>query len=221
MKTLDHMRLYDLAGCRVCLEPNLKPNEQVCFRCKDGRSFERLLSLGIYVTYPSYQELFGRHRFHYIGHQIRYMKPYKSGRIRLCSIQEKERIGEITARLLAWLIREKGVDLTEYKTIIPVPSYYEENQVNYFGVPLSSLLNINYEPNSLIRTSPMKKTYKVSTSPAGLKNQSVILLDDVYKRGETKDKCSNLLKTLGVTKILVVVLGRTVNKEWWGDDDFG
>ncbi len=221
MSQSKYIRLYDLKGCLRCLEPNVNPIIGFCNKCLNERSFNRVISLGIYTAYGSYQKKFGRERWSNLCHYIIYMKPVKPAKTPFCDIKTKETYGQITARLLEWLLHEKRIDLNEYKTIIPIPSYYAENQIDYFGIPLSNILDISYESKSLIRKSPDEKIFEISPNHANLENKSVILLDDVYTAGETKEICSNLLRNIGINYIIILVLARTVEIIWWGNDDIG
>ncbi len=222
MKKQNELRLYDLNGCKICLEPNIKHGtESICRRCVNGRSFDKLYSLGIYTRYESYSNKFGRGKWSNICSKIRCMKPDKPNRKPTCNKEQKKRIGEIVGRLFAWWILDKKIEIEKYKTCIPVPSFYPKNQMNYFGFPFTDSLKIIFKHDVLKRISPSEKDYAIATNSGDLEDEYVILLDDVYKRGETKEKCSKLLKGLGVAKVLVLVLARTVEIGWWGNKHLG
>jgi len=130
-------------------------------------------------------------------------------------------LGEWYAEELRNLVIIKSVD-----QIIPVPLHKKKlrergyNQVTLFGQALSDGLNINYNPNLLIRNryskTQSKKTFLNRSD--GIEtifdviftekdhNKHFLLVDDVITTGSTLEACSRALLKIPGAKISVVCM---------------
>lgn len=211
MKDEKRLRLFDLAACPVCLDP--KTEGEICQECQRGRSFTKVASLSIYKPKDRYYAS-------NISEIVTKMKPQKPDRPyqNPWTHKKKEVEGKILAHLLAWFVKEKSsaIGLNNISHIVPIPSKYEHNQVNYFGYPLKKLLDVKYQ-DFLKRDSynNFGHSYPSLISRRPLEDQDVMLLDDIYTNGSTKETCARLLKQIGAKEIFVLVLGRTIPPEYW------
>ncbi|MHA1312841.1 MAG: ComF family protein [Candidatus Helarchaeota archaeon] len=205
------LRLYDLKGCPICLDS--KTNGKTCPKCKNGRAFHHVESLSIYLPGKDAQ-------YSEMSKIILQMKPKKPDKPwqKPWSREEKSNQGKILARLLEWYIKNKSttIDLNSITCMTSVPSKYPDNQVEYFGYPLKDRLNIEY-PNYLGRTpnDQYELAYRDLISERPLENKDVLLLDDTYTDGKTKETCCRFLKQIGARKIVILVLGRTIPPQNW------
>lgn len=112
---------------------------------------------------------------------------------------------------------------TNYDYIIPIPISKKNkyirgyNQAELIANTISKKINvvvnnkILYQNNSvnsqhfLNKTQRSKNILKYCSYNVNLSNKNVILCDDVITTGNTINRCAQLLKSLGVNKILVVV----------------
>jgi ComF family protein len=112
--------------------------------------------------------------------------------------------------------------------IIPVPISKKRmnergyNQAELIAKKLSTLLNIKYNKNTLIkirdtkrqselpkeeRNKNIKNSFKLADTYS-ISSKNVILIDDVFTTGVTANECSKELKKGGAHKITVATIAR-------------
>ncbi|NHI93223.1 MAG: hypothetical protein EAX96_12040 [Candidatus Lokiarchaeota archaeon] len=206
---IDTFRFFYHDACPKCLDPR---HPSICPTCeKDTLNFN-LLSLGIYYSKDQYKKpikgKIKKYESDPFSEQILDLKPSRKN-----FIKEETRIstGEKFAKLLEWLIiEEKKIEKDKYSFIVPVPSDKEFNQIDYFGKPLSELLELDYNDELLKRSGEDRYEFIGKY----LNNINIIVLDDIFTGVKgTIHKCVHELIKNGASEILGIVLGRTLSIE--------
>lgn len=210
-------------GCPFCLGES---QEDACPSCLKKKGFN-LIALGCYYSYKEWVRITGEASWDWFSSKLLSLKPDKP-----TSKEDKSKFGKISANLLSWfLVNEKKIDISKYSALIPIPSSHKDNQVDYFGVPLSEMLKIEYKTSLLQRTSEKAYVYTGASaelfgtardqldvhsahiqSEMDLGGKNFILLDDIRTgKKNTMEKNVKLLKENEAGEILAVVLARTTS----------
>ncbi len=138
---------------------------------------------------------------------------------------------EIGSEIGVWFADDlKNIEIIKtVDEIIPVPLHKKRlksrgyNQVRTFGVALGQSLNIDYNPNLLIRNiyseSQTKKNIDQRTESSKMifdvvyteqnHNKHYLLIDDVFTTGATLEMCANALLKVPGTKLSIVCIAMT------------
>ena len=115
-----------------------------------------------------------------------------------------------------------------YQAIVPVPLHKARrrergyNQSEEFCIALSKLICIPVKSEYLVRIYPTKSQTRMSRedrdknvknafySPPGIKENKILLVDDVITTGSTIEACSNSLKQVGVPAVDILAIAHPV-----------
>lgn len=123
---------------------------------------------------------------------------------------------------------EEHIRINDFNCIIPVPLHRTKlrertfNQAEILAQPLSRKFRISHVSNNLVRIKPGKSQVALSKSgrtkdvegafrvrnAALIKEQSILLVDDVFTTGATVNECSKVLKEAGAKYVAVFTLAR-------------
>ena len=122
-------------------------------------------------------------------------------------------------------IKELKIYFSGYK-VIPIPSYKKDDELRGFNhvVEVFKIIGLNVlqiiektehfkqaEKSAKERQS-IKKYLQLNTEKS-LKNDRVLIVDDIYTTGSTMKAAINLVEKLNPKEIKVLVLAKTKNKE--------
>ena len=227
MKGLQHLfNLFYPDTCVCCDQYLLDQEKIICIECRLDLPF---IETGNSTYNPLIETLKGK-VFVEEGTSFLYYHP--EGKVKKLIHQLKyknnQKVGIFLGEWLGLkLLETKGYNSIDY--IIPVPLHKDKlrlrgyNQLTKFGETLSSILNIKYLEDVLIRntmakTQTLKKRLDRFKSLVNnfsiinadlLKNKHVLLIDDVVTTGATLEACCNeLLKVEGM-KISIVTIALT------------
>lgn len=95
--------------------------------------------------------------------------------------------------------------------IIPVPAKpkYSSNNVEIICHEFGKIFNIPIECKIILRTSNSEKSYKMINRPIALNNLNVLLIDDIFTNGTTRNMLFSILKNKGCSNLFMVTLGKT------------
>ncbi|MDP8262292.1 MAG: ComF family protein [Candidatus Ancaeobacter aquaticus] len=194
--------------CKKCARPLVVSvgGRDGCYTCKSEKlPFEQLIALGIY-----------------------------EGDLKKCihalKFEKKEYISKWFSDALVSFIESYSINIRNYDCIVPVPMHPLRkkergfNQAELIARSLSKKLQIPYARGVLKRVkigevqSGLNKKKRqqnvedafVVTSPDVIKNNTVLLVDDIYTTGATVQSAARLLRVNGARKVSVCVLARGV-----------
>jgi ComF family protein len=135
--------------------------------------------------------------------------------------KDRQDVGVYAGKLLGRDLKKDGID--GFTRIVPVPLHPRKqrkrgyNQSEQFAIGLSEALGIPVDTQSFIRTvssgtqtrksrfaryENVREIFRV-VSPESLKNQHILLVDDVITTGATLESCANMLLAVPGVKVSV------------------
>lgn len=198
--------------CQFCLDPPFTSNETWYFN--------KIISLGIYKTYEN--EPYNRIPLNILTKIVLMTK----GDVK----KQKPKLGNYIADGLFQIVKQHPFLLNE-KTILLIPPKYnraEENQCIYFLIPFIKILKkngygINNISDKILRVKDVGKSRKKDRekrftdiknahklSNIDLKNQKILILDDVVTSCSTIWDISRELKEKNASEINILSIGRTL-----------
>ena len=122
-------------------------------------------------------------------------------------------------------IKELKIYFSGYK-VIPIPSYKKDDELRGFNHVVEVFKMIGLDVLQIIeKTEHFKqaeksakerqsiKKYLQLNTEKSLKNDRVLIVDDIYTTGSTMKAAINLVEKLNPKEIKVLVLAKTKNKE--------
>jgi hypothetical protein len=154
------------------------------------------------LTYPVFSEIILNSKSSKL-----YIAP--SDFIRESRIQQLRIISNFYANYLRNL-----VESLNYDEIIPVPAKlkYSFNSVGIIGAEFSYVFNIPMNLNSIVQPSNDVKEYCMKNENDYLGHKAILLIDDIFTNGETKDKIFTKLNEKGCKNTDLITLARTNHK---------
>lgn len=122
---------------------------------------------------------------------------------------------QILSSFFATILKEKKIIQADF--IIPVPPkpMYSFNSVDIIAQKIGSILRIDLEKNLIMRTSDAEKQFQLNRSKKIIENSKIILVDDIFTKGETIAEIGKLLRKEGCKEIILITLGFTDHKIYY------
>ena len=212
--------------CVCCSQPLLDQENILCLSCRFDLPF---VDNGSYTTNVLTRIFEGRISLEF-GASFLYYHP--KGRVKKL-IHELKYKGhqEIGIFLANWFGSElqKAANVSQFDCIIPVPLHRKKlksrgyNQLTKFGKRLAEIFQTAYKENQLERVSFTKTQTKkkrvdrfqntdakfILSENHNLKNQHVLLIDDVVTTGATLESCYKELEKGQVSEISILTIAIT------------
>jgi len=106
--------------------------------------------------------------------------------------------------------------------LVHVPKFDEDyngykinvyNHGFFYAFSLSKELNIPFYADLLIENKDCDKRdsnrFSISSSPERIKGKNIMIVDDVFTNGDTKDPIAKMLKEVGASEVYIGVIART------------
>ena len=223
----DFLQLFYPSLCVCCEKELLSEEKIICSFC----SFDLpIINHTNYKDNRVAQTFFGRVPIEKATSFLYFRKVGKTrDLIHELKYKSNEDIGVFLGNWFGQILKDSN-QFNDIDCIIPVPLHKKRlqergyNQVTKFGECLSTILNVTYNPEVLVRVSSTKtQTFKERlerfsnnetkfklTNSSILKDKHVLLIDDVITTGATLEACcKELLKTTGNIKISIVTMAFT------------
>lgn len=207
-------QVYRYGLCRQCLETLKKPEGTRCEICLDKINTTGLCKACLQKQ-PDYQRLYCAFLFEDLGRRLIHQFKFKNKRYL------KHLFAALCAEALPPEIQKACT------VIVPVPLSKERrrrrgyNQAQLLAEELSQKFNIpvntsvltrqnGKQQTALLNKEERRKSIKGLYSAAGsLKNQTVLLMDDIVTTGETLRACAAELKKAGADAVYCLAIART------------
>lgn len=227
MKGLQHLFNLFYPDTCVCCEQYLLDQEKIiCIECRLDLPF---IETGNSTYNPLLETLKGKV---IIEEGTSFLYYHPEGKVKKLIHQLKYKNNQKVGIFLGEWLGQKLLETKAYNSIdyiIPVPLHKDKlrlrgyNQLTKFGETLSSILNIKYLEDVLIRntmakTQTLKKRLDRFKSLVNnfslikaklLKNKHVLLIDDVVTTGATLEACCKELLKIEGMKISIVTIALT------------
>lgn len=101
--------------------------------------------------------------------------------------------------------------LLKCNKIIPVPAKptYSFNNVEIICHEFENIFRIPIDYRVIARSSDSEKSYEIINSSAQLNNAKVLLIDDIFTKGTTRDNIWSRLRNLGCKDLIFITIGKT------------
>lgn len=116
----------------------------------------------------------------------------------------------LLSNFFANYLKANGFTLNHDK-IIPVPAKpkYSFNNVEIICQEFKKVFNIPIDWDIIERNSNSKKSYDIKNRSSQLKNIKILLIDDIFTNGTTRDIIRSKLNEIGCSNISMITIGKT------------
>lgn len=202
-KTIAKYPLH-VGKCPTCQHPQEIGFDGKCSTCRRWIHLERIVAMGPYMTHGTSD--LDQHIILAKGN------PYYS---------------DLLGCALALFVIHRAPDLLNYDILVPVPGHDNSDHLNALFRRFQKITNRFVLRTDLVHREGHTKFSGVNLAtriaaakefiPGDgrfLSGSSVLIIDDVLTTGTSMEACANILDDKGAGRIVGLVIGRTVNREW-------
>ncbi len=223
----DFLNLIFPAACLACRETLLKNEQHICTHCRYDlpRTNYHLLE-----NQEVKQRFVGRIKLDFASSYLFFRKGGSvQAMLHALKYNGNEEIGKILGNWYGEELKQAG---HTWDTILPVPLHPSKlrkrgyNQTDSFAEGLSESLTTNWEKDNLVRLkaniSQTKKSSRVERwqnvdsifgikEPRKLRDQKVLLVDDILTTGATLEACAQTILEAGCQSLSIATIAVTVH----------
>lgn len=221
------VKLIDEHFCPKCKQ--VSENNELCYDCKNkDYSFNSVLTIGYYISrwYNKRDKYDNANssssdELKQINPEYRFSKLINDAKERndKKTIEEKKKIIKILCQGLTWKLKNYHHQIIkEINFLVHIPKFRENepgrfNHGYYYAHYLSRQLSIPFYRNLLTENKDCDKKdpnrFSISSSPERIKGKNIMIVDDVFTNGDTKDPIAEMLKERGASEVYIGVIART------------
>ena len=188
-------------GCRICLTPMDRWENNICVRCSTGVPFDRVVALSRYT--PPLSDLICKLKYHHHVYLANVLGTLLANHIN----KQDHSLPEL---VIAVPLHKKRIQQRGFNQAVEIARAVAAQlhlKTDYRGIEKSKITPLQTTLNSNQRHHNLKGAFRLRHS---INAKSVAIIDDVMTTGATVSEIASLLKINGVHRVEVWVLARTL-----------